>query len=351
MRTTDAGGREAGRREGGRPSIYDVAEVAGVSHQTVSRVLNGHTNIRESTRERVQRAIEEVGYTRNSIARALATSRTKRIGVLVDSAVEFGPGSTVRGVEAAARATGYTVTTASVGEDARSGVGDGVEYLMTQGVEAMCVIAPRSSSLAALRESSPRVPTLVVAADAGDGILSVSVDQRKGASEAVQHLVDQGHTRIRHLAGPLDWLDARERERAWRSTLERAGIEIVEPGVGDWSSDAGYRYALESPDLGTGTAVFVANDQMALGVIHGLHDRGLRVPEDVSVVGFDDLPDARHFLPPLTTVRQDFHALGATILRLLVRALERDGSVDGATTPAELVVRESTAPPRGSTPD
>lgn len=334
------------RREGGKPSIYDVARVAGVSHQTVSRVLNGHPNIREATRERVQDAIEQVGYTRNSIARALATNRTKRFGVLVDSPVQFGPGSTVRGVEDAARAVGYFVTTTTVGADAQRGVGEGVSYLVSQGVEAVCVVAPRSSSLAALTKCRPRVPVLVVASEAEPDMIAVAVDQRSGARAAVEHLLELGHRRILHLAGPLDWLDAREREIQWRATLESHGLEVVEPTVGDWTSDCGYAFALDSQELAEATAVFVANDQMALGVLHGLQERGLRVPEDISVVGFDDLPDARHFLPPLTTVRQDFHVLGATIVNLMVRAVESPGELTGEITPAELIVRGSTAPPR-----
>ncbi len=336
------------RRDGAKPSIYDVAAVAGVSHQTVSRVLNGHPNIKESTRARVQAAIEEVGYTRNSIARALATSRTKRIGVLVDSPVQFGPASTVRGVEEAARAAGYFVTTTSVGEDPATGVGGGVDYLVSQGVDAICVVAPRASSLSALARHHPGVPTLVIASEAEPDMISASVDQQTGAREAVEHLIALGHRRILHLAGPLDWLDAREREMAWRATLEHAGLEVVEPVIGDWTSDFGYEYARSSPDLPDATAVFAANDQMALGVIHGLHARGLRVPEDISVVGFDDVADARHFLPPLTTVRQDFHTLGAASVDLLLQTLEGTAPEGRTMTPTVFIVRESTAPPRTS---
>lgn len=334
------------RREGGKPSIYDVAVVAGVSHQTVSRVLNEHPNIRSTTRERVLAAIDQVGYTRNSIARALATSRTKRIGVLVDTPVQFGPGSTVRGVEQAARSAGYSVITTSVGEAPEAGVGAGVEYLISQGVDALCVVAPRSSSLAALSRHHPGIPTLVISSEAEPDMLSASVDQQTGAREVMEHLLVLGHRRILHLAGPLDWLDAREREIAWRATLTDAGLDIVEPTVGDWTSDSGYEYALHAPEIEGATAIFAANDQMALGVIHGLTARGLRVPADVSVVGFDDTADARHYLPPLTTVRQDFHALGVASVGLIVQALDGIEPEQRTVTPIELVVRESTALPR-----
>lgn len=336
----------AARRDGGKPNIYDVAAVAGVSHQTVSRVLNEHPNIRATTRDRVLAAIDQVGYTRNSIARALATNRTKRIGVLVDTPVQFGPGSTVRGVEQAARAAGYSVITTSVGETPKTGVGAGVEYLISQGVDALCVVAPRSSSLAALSRHHPGIPTLVISSEAEPDMLSASVDQQTGAREVMEHLLGLGHRRILHLAGPPDWLDAREREIAWRATLAEAGLDIVEPTIGDWTSDSGYDFALTAPEIAEATAVFAANDQMALGVIHGLTARGLRVPADVSVVGFDDTADARHYLPPLTTVRQDFHALGVASVGLIVQALDGIEPEQRTVTPIELVVRESTAPPR-----
>lgn len=336
------------RRDGSKPSIYDVAAVAGVSHPTVSRVLNEHPNIRATTREKVLSAIEQVGYTRNSIARALATSRTKRIGVLVDAPMQFGPGGTVRGVEEAARAAGYSVSTSSLGDDPSIGIGDGVEYLMAQGVDAICVVAPRSSSLAALSRHHPGVPTLVIASEAEPEMISASVDQQTGAREAIEHLIALGHRRILHLAGPLDWLDAREREIAWRAALEAAGLEVLEPAIGDWTSDSGYEFARHSPQVPAATAIFVANDQMALGVLHGLKERGLRVPDDVSVVGFDDTADARHFLPPLTTVRQDFHALGVASVGLLVQALEGIEPETRTVTPVEFVRRESTGPVRSA---
>jgi DNA-binding LacI/PurR family transcriptional regulator len=320
------------RESGGwqRPSIYDVAKHAGVSHMTVSRVLNNHPNIRESTRDRVLRAIEEMHYTPSSIARALATKRAMRIGVIIDSPVQYGPSSTLHALEHAARAAGYAI---------------GVLDLVTQGVDALCVIAPRVSSLHVLRKQITGVPILVVKAEPEASMHTVAVDQHAGGVLAVRHLIELGHHSIAHLAGPLDWFDALGRLQGWRETLEAAGLPVAPPLIGDWTSDCGHEFG-RNHDFGDATAIFAANDQMALGLVHGLAERGVRVPEDISVVGFDDLPDARHFLPPLTTVRQDFAALGSLALQQLLLATEGEDVVAHDRIQPLLIERESSGPPR-----
>ncbi|MEA5116941.1 MAG: LacI family DNA-binding transcriptional regulator [Propionicimonas sp.] len=328
-----------------KPSMYDVARLAGVSHQTVSRVLNNHPSIRESTRQRVLQAIDEVRYTPNPMARALATNHTHRLGVLVDGGAQYGPNTALRGFEEAAREVGYSVEAISV-PGIPGGPAAGVENLMMQGVEALCVIAPRIPSLESVGEVMADLPVLVVTAGSAPDRLTAAVDQAAGARLAVDHLLELGHREILHLAGPTDWLDAVARSRAWRERLTEAGLAVHEPVVGDWSADFGYHYATTAAEIERATAVFAANDQMALGLLHGLHTRGLRVPEDISVIGFDDLPESRHFLPPLTTVRQDFHALGALSVTLLIAALQGQTPPAGDLIPPVLVVRESTAPPR-----
>ncbi|WP_139418035.1 LacI family DNA-binding transcriptional regulator [Agromyces laixinhei] len=328
-----------------RPSIYDVAKVAGVSHMTVSRVLNGHPNIRESTRERVLHAIDEMNYTPSSIARALATRRAMRIGVVVDSPVQYGPNSTLRALESAAREAGYAISAYSVSDEEGQQIDAGVVELVTQGVDALCVIAPRESSLDLLRQQSGGLPTLVIKSEPHPEMHTAGVDQRDGAIMAVSHLIELGHRSIAHLAGPLDWFDARARAQGWREALAAAGLPEASLVVGDWTSDCGYDFGT-SFDFAETTAVFASNDQMALGLVHGLADRGLRVPEDVSVVGFDDLPDARHFLPPLTTVKQDFAALGALALRSIIAAIEGESTEEHELIEPSLVVRASSAAPR-----
>lgn len=329
---------------GHKPNMRQVALLAGVSHMTVSRVLNEHPSIAPATRERVLRAMRQLNYTPNSAARALATRKTNRIGVVVDSVVEFGPGSTLRAIEDAAHDRGYTVSSVAVSADRSVTAHDALVSLMGIGIDALCLITPRTSSIDLLREVSGGIPALVVKAEPEDDFFTVSVDQRAGAALAAKHLIDLGHREVIHIAGPLDWLDARGRESEWRVCLERAGLAVRDTVVGDWTSDFGYRFA-RSVDVDF-TAVFAANDRMALGVIHALHERGIRVPDDVSVVGFDDVPDARHFLPPLTTVRQDFRALGTLSVTTLLSELEGIEVPRRTLLEPELMVRASTAPLR-----
>jgi DNA-binding LacI/PurR family transcriptional regulator len=328
-----------------RPSIYDVAKQAGVSHMTVSRVLNGHPNIRESTRERVLQAIDEMNYTRSSIARALATRRAMRIGVLVDSPVQYGPNSTLRALESAARDVGYAISSFSISDDDDSQIDAGVVELVTQGVDALCVIAPRESSLDLLRQQTTGLPTIVIKSEPDAAWHTTAVDQRLGARLAVSHLIELGHRSIAHLAGPMDWYDAREREQGWRDALTAAGLPIGPSITGDWTSDYGYEFG-KTFEVGDITAVFASNDQMALGLVHGLTERGLHVPDDISVVGFDDLPDSRHFIPPLTTVRQDFAALGSLTLQLIIAAIQGEEGAQHDMIAPTLIVRSSTVPPR-----
>ena len=329
-----------------RVNIRQVASRAGVSPMTVSRVLNGSARVLPDTRQRVLAVVSEMNYRPSGVARALATQRTRRIGVLVDSVAEHGPTSTLRAIELAAREVGYSVTSVSIRDDAHLSPEDSVAHLTDQGVDALCVVAPRSSSVSAIRKINVGVPVLVVKAEPDAAFLTVSVDQQLGTHLAVDHLAALGHQDILHLAGPLDWLDARSRERAFHARAQSWGMRERPIVVGDWTSDFGYDFARGITRLPQYTAIFAANDEMALGVIHGLHENGIRVPQDISVVGFDDLPTSRHFLPPLTTVRQDFHALGLRAMEVLQAAIEGRQIPRRTKIPAELVVRASSAPPR-----
>lgn len=329
-----------------KPNIRQVAQLAGVSHMTVSRVLNDHPNIREATRQRVQEAIEALGYRPSMTARALATQRSRRIGVLVESALTFGPTSTLHAVETAARGCGYEVSSVLLHAGEKISPQEAVDHLIALGVDALCVVAPRSSSIAALRRIDVGVPVLVVKPDKDPTFLTVTVDQQAGTALAVDHLVSLGHRDILHVAGPLDWLDARTRERAFHARAKSWGIRERPIVVGDWTADFAYDFARGIRELPDYTAVFVANDDMAVGLVHGLHERGFSVPDDVSVVGFDDIPLARHVIPPLTTVRQNFGALGAAVVDVLRAAIEDHEIPQVTRIAAEMVVRSSSAPPR-----
>jgi DNA-binding LacI/PurR family transcriptional regulator len=217
-----------------------------------------------------------------------------------------------------------------------------VDHLLSQGIDALCIIAPRSSSVDLLRASAEGLPTLAVTSARDLSMLTASVDQLRGAELAVEHLLSLGHRDILHLAGPMDWLDARGRERGWRAALEAADIEPRPPIVGDWTADSGFSVARDALDPLDFTAIFCANDQMALGVLHGLSVRGVKVPQDVSIVGFDDLPEARHFRPALTTVRQDFETLGQRTVEAIIAAIEGGNPPVRTVIEPELIVREST---------
>ena len=337
-------------------TIHDVARVAGVSHQTVSRVLNGHPSVREETRDRVLSAIADLGYRRNTAARALVTRRTGTIGVVTSGSALFGPTSTLIAVERAARDAGLFVSMATLARWHAGGVHQVLEHFMDQGVDGVVVIAAHDDAVEAVRAFGVPVPVVMVGPRAlpGAGLHAVAVDQYTGSRLATRHLLDLGHRRVMHLAGPQDWLDARSRVLGWRDELEAVGIDAGEPVSGTWNAARGYEVGHELAAGTLPTAVFAANDQLALGLLRAFAEQGVRVPEDVSVVGFDDVDGSANFYPPLTTVRQDFGELGRRCLRLLLEVME-GGSPDDTPIVPHLVVRATTGAPRGTssgrTPD
>jgi DNA-binding LacI/PurR family transcriptional regulator len=335
-------------------TIFDVARLAGVSHQTVSRVLNDLPNVRPATRVRVEDAIKQLRYRPSPAARALVTRRSRTIGLITTGNPDYGPSSILLGFTEAARHARYLVSISSMLETDVASMRAAVELLLSQNVEAIVLIAAHRGALEAIQGIDLGVPLLAVESSGRVGFHSVSIDQFRGGYDATCHLISLGHRGIVHVAGPEDSMDATERVRGWQAALAEHALVAREPLVGDWSPASGFRLGLEladDPALAAGsdapiTAVFSANDQMALGVMHALGTRGIRVPQDVSVMGFDDIPEAEHFTPPLSTVRQDFGELGRTVMSTLLAVIQ-DGSLEEAPHPlAQLVERESTAAPR-----
>lgn len=330
-------------------NITDVAKLAGVSHQTVSRVLND-ASVRPATRARVDAAIRELNYRPNPAARALVTRKSNAIGLIATGAPLYGPSSTMLAFNEAARAAGYQVIIASMTSVDRESMVSAVEVLLGQRVEALVLIVADVAAFDAIAGLETEVPLLTAESSGRDGFVSVSIDQYAGARLAVRHLVALGHRAILHVRGP-DWsVDAAERERGWRAELEASGLPVAPPLVGTWLADSGYSIGTELIRTGAvgaprATAVFSANDQMAIGLLHALADAGMRVPGDVSIVGFDDIPESAHYSPPLTTVRQDFADLGARMMEALVQVLDGRPAREPVHATPELIVRASTAPP------
>ena len=262
-------------------------------------------------------------------------------------------------IEDAARERGYYATVAHLASVAPNAISAAITDLLSQDVEGIVIVAPRTTVLSLLAELPMDVPIVAAQGDprSATGIPVASVNQEAGARMVLEHLIQRGHKRILHVAGPPDWNDAQLRLRAYKAELQAAGLPPAPPLFGDWTADSGFEIgrALTSdmassphPELPF-TAVFSSNDQMALGLIHAFRAAGLDVPRDVSIVGFDDIPESAHFWPPLTTVRQDFRILGVQCVTMLLDAIHQPEDHAPTDSPAsvsplvepQLVIRAS----------
>jgi DNA-binding LacI/PurR family transcriptional regulator len=324
------------------PVMKDVARLAGVSHQTVSRVLNGHPSVSPSARAQVEKAIGQLGYRRNTAARALVTRQSMTLGVVTVDTSHFGPANTLFGIERAARAAGYYVNFAVLRDIDAASMGSVLNHLIEASVDGIIFIAPVREARLTLRGLSTDVPMVTVDASE-EGIHSgMVVDQVMGARLATRHLLELGHRRIVHVRGPQNWFEADSRERGWREELAAAPAVAADVVSGDWSAASGYAAGRRLAQRSDATAVFVANDQMALGLIRALSEAGRSVPDDVSVVGFDDIPEAAYLLPPLTTVRQDFAEVGRRSIERLLTMINGEPLSDAPAIQPQLIVRRST---------
>jgi len=327
--------------------MADVAARAGVSHQTVSRVVNHHPNVAPQTRERVLRAIAELGYRPNTAARALVTGSTRTIGFVAVAINQYGPAQTLVGLEQAARAAGYSLSVTVLEDATAEAMRDAIDRFAAQSIDAVVALGTYDDAFQALHAVSSPVPLVTVQSGGALEEPAVGVDQVFGASLATRHLLGLGHRTVHHVTGPPDSKEARDRLRAWRGELDRVGAPVPDVLSGDWTPSSGYaagrRLAARRRRGEALTAVFAANDQMALGLLAAFHEEGLSVPGDLSVVGFDDLPESPYFTPPLTTVRQDFAELGRRGVELVLARLRGEDAHADPVVP-ELVVRGSTGP-------
>ena len=344
---------ETGSRRGAgarSPSMAQVAERAGVSHQTVSRVLNDASLVKEETRLRVLAAIEELGYRRNFAARLLATNRSRRIGMVTAHLALHGPSMIALGVQEAGHAEGYDVALVGLPDFTAEFLHNAVDRLLDQAVEAIVVAVAHRDAAEMTRALRLSIPVITVQGVVAGTPLSAGIDQEGGAELAVGHLLDLGHRHVAHVSGPADWVEAEQRRAGWRRAHDVRGRLPGPEVAGDWSPESGYRAGQLVADDTDVTAVFAGNDSMALGLLHALHERGRRVPEDVSVVGFDGLPDGSYYWPGLTTVHQDFSELGRRALSLALAAVRGEADATADLIVPTLTVRASSAAPGAHAP-
>jgi len=329
-----------------RATLHDVAQLAGVSHQTVSRVVNGHRSVAAVTRTRVLEAIRELDYAPNRVAQSLATRRSRTVGVIGYGTTHYGPSQMVAHVEAGLKAQGYGLVYATVPDLSDDVLRQQIAALRNQLIDGLVLVTPVGGGHLMQASDFIRLPFVMIDSMLGEHVPSVVIHQHHGARLAVRHLIEAGHRAIGEISGPLDWSGAKQRHDGWLATLAEAGLAPGASEEGAWTAASGYQAArrlLERRERFT--ALFVGNDQMALGAIRALRERSLRVPEHVSVVGFDDIPEAAYFEPPLTTVRQDFATLGQQAVDLLLARMDApDAPPHQRVLYPQLIERASVAP-------
>lgn len=330
--------------------MIDVARLAGVSQQTVSRVLNGNAYVSKELHGRVEWAVRQLGYRRNNAARALVTRRTMHLGVVTTGSMQYGPSQALFGIAEQAREAGYATSLVSLDAIDRPTMRTALDHLVADAVDGIVVLAPTIAAGDAVMGIFEPVPIVMFLPGAADTARTISHDEAMGAEVATAHLLALGHPTVHHLAGPLGWLGTTARIDGWRRALTAASRPVATPQHGDWSTRSGYEVGLPMLQRDKPTAVFTANDQMALGLLKAAEELRIRVPDDVSVVGFDDIPESAYFQPSLTTMHLDFMEVGHRCVDRVIRL------IDEVTTPPEpviapyLIPRASTAPFRRGIP-
>jgi DNA-binding LacI/PurR family transcriptional regulator len=326
--------------------MTDVALLAGVSHQTVSRVLNAHPHVSPQTRQRVLAAMAELGYRPNRAARTLVTGKSQIIGVIAQNSTLYGPASLLAAFGDVAASAGFGVAVASPRDLDQAAFSEAMERQLAQQVAGLVVLAPVRAAQEVIEKIPPTVPLVAIDGDPAGSASVVTVDQIAGARLATRSLLDAGHASVWHISGPVGWFDSMGRIEGWRQTLADAGLEVPPVISGDWSPAAGYRAGQVIARIPEVTAVFAANDHLALGLLKALREHGRAVPGDISVVSFDDIPEAAFLYPALTTIRPDFRAVAQEALDLLLEQIRSAGvGPQLRTISPTLVARESVGPP------
>ena len=337
---------------GNRPTIKQVASIAGVSTQVVSRVINDRPDVAPETRERVKKVIAEIGYYPSALARSLIQKRSYTIGVVTAGLKFIGPSRTLNGITLAAEKAGYSLILKELPNFSSDDVVPILKGLLSRQVDGIIWAAPEIGDNHAWVDNFSyelNVPIVFLTMEQRKGKSVIVMDNQVGGQLATAHLLEKGYRHIGHIAGPMDWWEARQRFQAWKTTMESAGKEVLENHwtEGNWSSVSGYAAANvlfdQYPEM---DAIFAANDQMALGALAVIHQRGLRVPQDLGIVGFDDMPESEFFWPALTSIHHDQQQIGISAVEEIIRIIE---SIQNNETPEhrtimltpDIIVRKS----------
>lgn len=332
-------------------TLHDVAEHSGVSYQTVSRVVNHHPSVSEETRSRVLKSIQELKYRPNRAARSLVTNRSDTIAIISFGSTFYGPGQMLTNIAQQAKNRGYLVSPGAVEQLVREDIIAALDNIHERRFDGLIMIAPVLSDFThEIKGLVGDIPFIQIDTKPQPGMASVGIEQVYGTRLAVEHLIDLGHRTVAEISGPMNWYDAIMRHQSWTGTMEKHGLSHHMTVEGHWTAQSGYEGVQTLLDGGAEfTALVAGNDQMALGAIAALNERGFRVPQDVSIVGFDDIPESAYFLPALTTVHQDFAALGEQAVDYLVSLIQNPATpVHQRVLYPDLIVRRSTAPARSA---
>ena len=316
------------RQKAVRVNIKDVAAIAGVSKQTVSRVINDRPDVSPATRKRVKEVIEQVGYRPSALARSLTSKRSYTLGVVIAGLKYIGPSTLLNGITSTAEEAGYCLILKELPRFVYDDIEPVFQDLFSRQVDgiiwAVSEVGDNRDRLNELHYEQ-KIPLVYLTMEPQNEITIITEDNYLGARLAVKHLLEQGYRRVGFLSGPLEWWEARQRLKAWKDVLTEAGINIQEKhwAMGNWSSASGAasmkKLLQQYPEL---DSVFVANDQMALGALQVIHQKGLRIPEDIGVVGFDNIPESANFWPSLTTIQQDQGRVAKVAVEELIKIIE-----------------------------
>src|SRR5574341_363974 len=336
-----------------RPTIKQVAKAAGVSTQTVSRVINDRPDVAPETRKRVLMVINELGYQPSALARSLIQQRTYTLGVVTAGLKYIGPSRTLDGITSAAEEAGYSLLLKELPRFDADDILPIFQALLSHHVDGIIWAVPEVGENRNWVEKQPlplKIPMVHLAMEPRDNIATVSVDNYAGGRMAMSHLLEQGYRNVGHISGPMDWWEARQRMIAWKDSLQEAGLEVWDEhwAEGNWSSASGSQaFEILFEQYPQMDSIFVANDQMALGVIFGARQKGVRIPENLGLVGFDNIPESAFFWPSLTTVQQDQYALGKVAVEETIKRIEAGWQglapveSESITLEPTLVVRQS----------